>query len=158
MTAYTKKAFFSPIASLPARTKPHLSTPSLFRYKLSDKELLEEKEESASYPGVPTVYRKHIMECYLDFRSNPGGNSAAIDEGSLKKLMSLFGIVQPSVLSTVVAHQKAAAAAAAGGNGSTGAGHEDKLPKKKDSVMVKDIQKLTFETQVRLEDDVEVIF
>ena len=112
------------------------------RYKLNDKELLEEKEESVSYPGVVTVYRKHILECYFDFRASPGSGSAAIDESALKRLMSQFGIVSPSVLSTVVAHQKAAAAAV------SGAKAPEEGPKKKDSVMVKDLQKLTFETQV----------
>lgn len=31
-------------------------------FKYADREVLEEKEESPSYPGVVTVYRKHIVE------------------------------------------------------------------------------------------------
>lgn len=62
------------------KTRPHENTkdtilriidtvlkmsPQKFEFKYSTKELSEQEEESPSYPGIHTVYRKHFVEGYI---------------------------------------------------------------------------------------------
>ena len=47
-------------------------------FKWQDKEISEVKEDSPSYPGVVTVYRKHILEGVINLQSLKPSELAAL--------------------------------------------------------------------------------
>jgi hypothetical protein len=62
---------------------PHKSTA---RYGLKDTEVFETEEDSASYPGVRTVYRKELVKVHLAV--SPGYSLSFVDEQGTRRFLS----------------------------------------------------------------------
>merc|ERR1712224_488453 len=60
------------------------------------KETIEEEKESPAYPGLQTIYRKHIFECYINSTDSTVLSEIGLGGGQKKeiKIKSTMGDVR----------------------------------------------------------------